>query len=440
MAFADRKRRNGSKPGYESSDTANTPYFESTFNEGNLKSVPDGEYTVTGIYLEPTSKKILEDQRTGKRYSATLMHLLLEGKDGDVYNLIEVVNNEFRALFKEASLEALNKKLNIKNGLITGDSIYDLAPWSGTESIYAAESFPTRNLIRLSEALGLEKFIILSPSMAYTVNQVKKERPNPSSNSNVIIIEADLTGRQLRPYSTEDAENSKEILCKFVVYIPANCIQNYEKAERVGSFLTALRGKEFTPLYSLPTICHSPNTSELMECIGKSIGPTFKKGQLYRLDNVEKEGEQKVILHAAEIQNNDVVNGQTPHKKDADRPKIEVGFPTILKDPSVKFEIHTYNGSLINEEWFGPRSQGRVFNHFKKYIDAASKNENKFASLMVERDIYPGEVNFMDVGLNEGKRHISDIFMLNVVDCGDINIRRITGNISEKNVNKGLLR
>ena len=59
---------------------------------------------------------------------------------------------------------------------------------------------------------------------------------------------------------------------------------------------------------------------------------------------------------------------------------------------------------------------------------------------MVERDIYPGEVNFMDVGLNEGKRHISDIFMLNVVDCGDINIRRITGNISEKNVNKGLLR
>ena len=438
MAFADPKRKNWDEFRDQTRNFTETLYLESIFTKKNAAPVPDGNYSIIGAYLEPGSKSFV-DPITKKRCVGIQMHLLLEDMDGKKYNLLEIVNNEFQMIFKEASNLIENKKLKIKNGLIAQDEMDNLASWNQIESEYATEPTPARNMIRISKALELKKLIMLSPDMVYTVDQVKKYRPLEISNSSYIMIEADLTARQLGQ-SNEDTWEGKELSCKFIAHFIANNIQNFERAERLGFFLASLIGKEFTPSYSLPAICYSPKTPEIMECIGDKNWPVFKRGHLYRLDDVEKEGEQKIILHATEMPNKDLPKYQTSNKKEASRPKIEVGIPTIQRCPKIKFEIHAYDTILKDEEWFGVRTQESVFNYFKKYIDMASGKDNKFVSLMVETNIYPGELNFMDVNFNDNERHMSDIFMLNVVEYDDIKVRHIIANATGENFYEGLLR
>ncbi len=166
MAFANPKKANRSEEGDAESSPASQAYFESTYAADNIRTIPDGDYSLVGMYLEPNQKGIVDDFRTGRQYQGNQLHLLLEGKDGHIYNLIEIVTDEFKSLLKETSSAALDKKIKIQNGKINCDLPHDEVPWWGDQSPYATESFPTRNTIRLFEILSLEKLICLTPHMA----------------------------------------------------------------------------------------------------------------------------------------------------------------------------------------------------------------------------------------------------------------------------------
>jgi predicted SnoaL-like aldol condensation-catalyzing enzyme len=348
----------------------------------------DGKYALQALFLE----RVAVDS-SGP--AASFLHIMLKSKDGETYTMVDSVPTSFRHLLEETK-QVVGMEVEVRYGVLCNSDIGILRrePWSWANTASSKISGAVRWQNRILDAIGLNRLSWLEADTVYRVDDVSitTDLSVDGMRDNIsLVVGLTVLGRfhDMRVMDATQEKSAPKV--KLIMQFNPATYPAYENRIRATRFFYSMMGKNITPAFDMPTLIEMDDTDTVVAATAANCEPKLKAGELYILDEVEKQHNSLVVLKLHKV---DDTGNSTSKNENANVPYV----PLRRENVPIEIKILTYADNFAAQHSEALRkTRDDIYSYFYNMLSVHRYYDHEVVTVAPVRDIHEGALDFMDI-------------------------------------------